>query len=253
MRSGRHPSPAGTGLAVVRADVMRFHFHAAADVSELDLVPAVWTVGGGATDGVRIAGLAPALLQLVVEPGAAWLRGSRPLRVGPAPLDGQSWRLLLPGESVELPPAGRLRLPPVAPLTTAGLLRACAAGCWPWPRSAAAALVAVAGPDAGESFPLSGAEEQLGRAEGATVRLRDPAVSRRQLRLRREAARHRVEPLPGPNPVRCNGRRLRKPRVLEEGDVLGVGRTLLVYQAAVSGAATALPAPPAAPSAGGAG
>jgi hypothetical protein len=232
---------------------MRFHFQAGPDVSELDLVPAVWTVGGGAADGVRIVGLVPALLQLAVEPGAVWLRGGRRLQVGRAPLDADIWRLLLPGESVELAPAGRLHLPSVPPLTTAGLLGACAAGSWPWPRSASAALVAVAGPDGGETFPLVGAKEQVGRAEDATVRLRDPAVSRRQLRMQREAAGHRLEPLPGPNPVRCNGRRLRKSRVLEEGDVLGVGQTLLVYQAALSPGETAQPAPPAAPSAGGAG
>jgi len=232
---------------------MRFHFQAGSGVSELDLVPAVWTVGGGPADGVRIDSLDPALLQLAVEPGAVWLRGRRPLRVGRAPLDAECWRLLLPGESVELPPAGRLLLPGVEPVTTAGLLRASAAGSWPWPRSAAATLVAVAGPDAGETFPLAASEERVGRAEGATIRLRDPSVSRQQLRVVRDAAGHRLEPLPGRNPVRCNGRRLRRSRLFEEGDVLGVGRTLLVYQAALSAVATAPPAPPAAPSAGGAG
>jgi len=205
---------------------MRFHFQAGSGVSELDLVPAVWTVGGGPADGVRIDSLDPALLQLAVEPGAVWLRGRRPLRVGRAPLDAECWRLLLPGESVELPPAGRLLLPGVEPVTTAGLLRASAAGSWPWPRSAAATLVAVAGPDAGETFPLAASEERVGRAEGATIRLRDPSVSRQQLR---------------------------RSRLFEEGDVLGVGRTLLVYEAALSAVATAPPAPPAAPSAGGAG
>ena len=232
---------------------MRFHFQAGPDVSELDLAVALWTVGGGPADGVRITGLPPALLQLAVTPTSVWLRGARPLRVGCAPLDPDSWRLLLPGESVELGPAGRLRLPPVAAVKTAGLLRAFARGDWPLPRSAAAALVAVAGPDAGETFPLAAPREEVGRVEGATVRLRDPAVSRRQLGLVRTADGHRAEPSPGPNPVRRNGRRLRGPAVLREGDVLGVGRTLLCYQAALSGAGTGPRAPPAAPSAGGAG
>ena len=231
---------------------MRFHFQAGPDVSELDLVSALWTVGGGSTDGVHIPGLPAALVQLAVGPVATWLHGRRSIRVGRAPVDANSWRLLLPGEWVELQPAGRLRLPPVPPVATAGLLRALAAGDWPLPRSAAAALVAVAGPDAGATFPLGGGEV-VGRGDGADIPLLDPAVSRRQLRLWPGACGHRLEPLPGPNPVRRNGRRVRAPTLLRAEDVLGIGRTLLVYQPALSAGGTALPAPPGSPSAGGAG
>src|SRR5262249_58115985 len=139
-----------------RGEAMRFHFQAGPDVSELDLVSALWTVGGGSTDGVHIPGLPAALVQLAVGPVATWLHGRRSIRVGRAPVDANSWRLLLPGEWVELQPAGRLRLPPVPPVATAGLLRALAAGDWPLPRSAAAALVSGAGPHAGAAFPLGG-------------------------------------------------------------------------------------------------
>src|SRR5262249_1956948 len=182
---------------------MRFHFQAGPDVSELDLVSALWTVGGGSTDGVHVPGLPPALVQLAVGPVATWLRGRRPLRAGGAPVDADRWRLLLPGEWVDLQPAGRLRLPSVPPAATAGLLRSLAAGDWPLPRSAAAALVAVAGPDAGATFPLGGGEV-VGRGNGVDIPLQDPAVSRRQLRLWPGARGHRLEPLPRPNPVRRN-------------------------------------------------
>lgn len=208
---------------------MRFHFHAGPEVSELDLDAALWTVGGGPSDGVRIAGCPTSLLQLAVTPGSVWLRGGQPLRVGRAPLDPHAWRLLLPGEAVELGAGRTLRLPAVPPAGTDALLRALALPDRPLPRCAAAVLVAVAGPDAGETFALPGPSAEVGRLEGAGVCLRDAAVSRRQLRLVRTGEGHRAEPHPGPNPVRHNGRTLRTAALLREGDVLGVGRTLLCY------------------------
>jgi Inner membrane component of T3SS, cytoplasmic domain len=242
---------------------MRFHFHAGAEASELDLRSALWTVGGGPADGVRIAGLPTALLQLAVTPGSVWLRGARPLRVGRAPLDPRTWRLLLPGEAVDLGAGRTLRLPPAPAAGTEELLRALALDLRPLPRCAAAVLVAVAGPDAGETFSLPGPSADVGRLEAAPVCLRDRAVSRRQLRLVRLGEGHRAEPCPGPNPVRCNGRRLRAPVLLREGDVLGVGRTLLCYfppapdvdggPPRLTSGGTGRPAPPAAPSIGGAG
>jgi len=212
---------------------VRFLFEAGQSTSDLDLGPGQWTVGGAQEDGVRVAGLSPGLVSLEVTEAAVWLRSARELLVGRGPLGAGMRRLLLPGEPVELAPAMRLRRAPEGMTSeTLPLLQSWVRDEGPGARSAAAQLVCVAGPDAPSAFPLTGTQVELGRHPGCGVQLRDRSVSRRHARLVRAANGHRLEDLGGPNPTRRNGRRLRTPASLQDGDVIELGRTLLRYLAA---------------------
>ena len=106
-----------------------------------------------------------------------------------------------------------------------------AAAAWP----AGPKLVLVSGPWEGRAFPLSGEGPwTLGRAATQSVALTyDPYASGESARLVREAkgGHLRVEPVAGArNPPQLNFAPLEGVRALRPGDVLGVGRSLLVYQ-----------------------
>lgn len=103
----------------------------------------------------------------------------------------------------------------------------------PWP--AGPKLVLVGGPWQGHVFPLEGAGPwTLGRSRGRHVSLSyDPFVSAEHALLVAEGERRAVEQLPGArNPCQVNFAPLRKGerRALRPGDILGAGRSLLVYQ-----------------------
>ena len=253
---------------------MHVCFEARGVGSELELQPGTWTVGGAEDDGIRFPGLPPRLIELDLEISRAWVRCSRPLRVGRAVLEPGVRRWLLPGEVVRLSRRAQLRIAAVAePAGTLALVRSLLEpGATPV-CPAAAALICVAGADAGGVFLLAGSALELGRSATCTIRLGDVAVSRRHLELLRDpAGTHRVRDLGSRNRTRCNGRRVRSSVLLQDGDVLGVGRSLLHYRAEspgsrgsadleeherrpepLSASATGPRAPPAAPSDGGAG
>lgn len=195
------------------------------------------------------------------------------LRVGRVVLEVGVRRWLLPRELVRLSRSAQLRLAAdLEPTGTRALLRSLLEPGGPPLSSAAAALVCVAGADAGTVFLLAGAGLELGRSPTCAVQLADGAVSRLHLRLLHDrGGTHRVRDLGSRNRTRCNGRWLRSSLLLSDGDVLGVGRSLLHYRSespeprsssdpeqgrrsdAVSASETAPPAPPAAPSDAGAG
>lgn len=241
---------------------MHVRFEARGVGSELELQPGTWTVGGGVDDGVRFPGLPPRLLELDLFDDRVWVRCTAPRPVGRAVLEPGIERWLLPGERVRLSRAAQLwtDAPATAPSTLV-LVRSLLDPARPPACSAAALLTCVAGKDTGAVFPLLGAAPELGRLPGCAVQLSDGAVSRRHLQLVREAGGHRVRDLGGRNRARCNGRWLRSGRLLADGDVLAVGRSLLHYRAGaperprpvtpLTASGTAPPAPPGAPSGGG--
>ena len=253
---------------------MHVHFEARGVGSELELQPGTWTVGSAEDDGIRFPGLPPRLLELDLEENRAWVRCSQPLRVGRAVLESGVRRWLLPGEVVRLSRRAQLRVAAVAePAGTLALVRSLLEPGGTPVSSAAAALVCVAGADAGTVFLLAGSALELGRSPTCAVQLGDTAVSRRHLQLLRDpAGTHRVRDLGSRNRTRCNGRWLRSGRLLVDGDVLAVGRSLLHYRRespeagrsadpeangrradALNASGTAPPVPPAAPSDAGAG
>ena len=166
--SAAHPSPrhGACGAAQRRCG---FTSTPARRSPELDLVPGRWTVGGGANDGVRIGGLAPAFLNWP-SPRCGVARGER---AGSGWAEGRS----MPGPGGSSSPArrwsSRQRDAFVCHLCDRPERVRCSA---PSPRAsgrshpcAASVLVAVAGPDAGASFPRLG--DRGARAAGA---LRNP-------------------------------------------------------------------------------
>ena len=254
---------------------MQVRFEARGVGSELELQPGTWTVGGGEDDGVRFRGLPPRLLELDLAGHRVWVRCNHPRPVGRAVLERGVQRWLLPGERIRL--SRRVFLwvesQDEVPSTRALMRSLLGPGSLPL-CTAAPLLVCVAGADAGTVFPLAGPAVELGRALACAVRLSDGAVSRRQLRLIASRGAHRVIDLRGRNRVRRNGRWLRSGALLANGDLLGVGRSLLHYRSGtpdetqdvagptesagpddgpVSASARAPPVPPEAASAAGAG
>jgi hypothetical protein len=210
---------------------MRLHFEARGVSSELELEPGTWTLGGAPADGVHFPGLPSRLLELDVSEERVWVACAEPRPVGRAMLAAGVRRWLLPGERIRLSRHAVLRLePPAEDPATVALLRSLLRPGQVALRSAAARLACVAGVDAGTAFPLLGASVELGRLPSCGVRLGDGAVSRRHLQLTAESGRHRVRDLGGRNRARCNGRWLRSGRLLSDGDVLAVGRSLLCYR-----------------------
>jgi pSer/pThr/pTyr-binding forkhead associated (FHA) protein len=253
---------------------MHVHFEARGVGSALELRPGTWTVGGAEDDGIHFPGLPSRLLELDVEPDRAWVRCTRPLRVGRAVLEAGVRRWLLPGEPLRLSREAQILIAPATEAAgTMALVRSLLEPGGTPISSAAPALVCVAGPDAAAVFLLAGPLLELGRSPACAIRLGDGAVSRRHLELGLDpGGTHRVRDLGSRNRTRCNGRRLRSSRLLSDGDLLAVGRSLLHYRRPSPGAdgpgdtsehgargdllsasATGPLAPPAAPSDGGAG
>lgn len=217
---------------------MHVHFEARGVASELELRTGTWTIGGAEDDGVRFPGLPPRLLELDVGTERAWIRCARPLRIGRAVLESNVRRWLLAGEAVRLSRLAQFRIaPPAEAAGTMALVRSLLQRGEAPVSSATPALVCVAGPDAGAVFLLGESTVELGRAPECAIRLADGTVSRRHLELAVDTAvAHRVRDLGSSNRTRCNGRWLRSSRVLADGDLLAVGRSLLHYRRATAGA-----------------
>lgn len=87
-------------------------------------------------------------------------------------------------------------------------------------------LAVIAGPDRGRVFPLCHGDT-LGRAPSAAVALRDPAASRRHVRIERDRGGLAIVDLGSKNGVELNGRRVSSRAPLRDGDQIRVGATLL--------------------------
>lgn len=82
----------------------------------------------------------------------------------------------------------------------------------------------------GNSVELPLGETIVGRDVGCRLRFNDPAVSRRHLRFIRRADEVFVEDLESSNGTRLNGRPVRSPTRLDDGDQITIGgRTLTVH------------------------
>ena len=112
-----------------------------------------------------------------------------------------------------------------------------------------ASLVVRQGAQTGTTFPIGGDEFVLGREEGADVSVRDPEVSRRHSRISWQSGGYYLEDLGSTNGTFLNGDLVTSPRLLQSGDTIGIGQTVLVFQMQAAAApmphpaATARPAP----------
>jgi S-DNA-T family DNA segregation ATPase FtsK/SpoIIIE len=94
-------------------------------------------------------------------------------------------------------------------------------------------LTVVGGPEAGREFPLSSGDLVVGRAPGCAVRLVDPALSSRHLRLRVNGDGVTVTDLASRNGTRLEGATLAEGEEQEllPGAVVSAGRTQLAVAA----------------------
>lgn len=210
-------------------------------------VEAALTAGGSRADGIVVEGLPPAALRLAPSAAGLVVEASVPgVRVRGRPVPPGARRLLRGGEELEA--CGIVLALHAEPPGDDGtrcaaeaLLRGAAAG----EPVAAARLVVLTGPQAGERHPL-GAETTIGRGRAAAIRLRDPRASRLHALLRVGPSGWTVEDLGAKNGVRVGGVRIdaRRPVAVRGEEELVVGDTALAVEGSGHGGArAATPAP----------
>jgi pSer/pThr/pTyr-binding forkhead associated (FHA) protein len=79
-------------------------------------------------------------------------------------------------------------------------------------------------------FPLDGAVVDVGRDEGAAVRIDEPLVSRRHARIEKRGETWFLVDLDSTNFTRVNGHRLRREHELQDGDELVFARARCVFR-----------------------
>jgi hypothetical protein len=89
----------------------------------------------------------------------------------------------------------------------------------------------ILGPLAGHSVDLSGDVTTVGSVVGNTIVLADPAVSRKHAGIRRMDGTYELADLGSTNGIYVNGHRVPK-KTLEEGDVIRVGNSELIFRRA---------------------
>ncbi|MFO0594237.1 MAG: FHA domain-containing protein [Myxococcaceae bacterium] len=217
---------------------MRFELIYDGNTELTDLVDGVVTVGGAKADGIFIEGLPHTLLTLEIDGDALAVTAKRSLRIGSSLFPARVRRLVLAGEELKLPNdivlrrvrdvAARNSRKTVGTAFVAGELLQ--GGELELAHTRAASLTCVAGLDAGRTWALAFDEHLIGRADDATVQVRDRAVSRKHARLFRKGKAWLLEPVTGSmNGAYLNGRLLKQATLLEEGDTLEVGHTVLRF------------------------
>lgn len=92
-----------------------------------------------------------------------------------------------------------------------------------------ASFYVIRGKDNGQHFPIRGAVATIGREAVNQIRLRDTEVSRNHARvLRTEDGAHQISDNGSSNGTYVNSRRVDK-KLLQSGDRVQVGRTLMIY------------------------
>ena len=109
----------------------------------------------------------------------------------------------------------------------------------PGPVDVAPQLVFLEGVRAGSSIHLEDVVS-FGRAEDSTVQLNDVLVSGKHCAIRRQGKEYQLEDAGSTNGTVLNGHRLRERRVLQPGDRIGIGTTLIEYRAGSPATSAAL-------------
>ena len=89
-------------------------------------------------------------------------------------------------------------------------------------------LTVLTGTATGQTFKLPRGDAEIGRAQGAVVRLIDDGVSRNHARLRLETDQLWVEDMGSRNGTFVNGAKIAQPTALRDGDKIQVGRTTVL-------------------------
>jgi len=160
-------------------------------------------------------------------------------RVGEVTLVSARPRQLSPGDVIEIGSfllgfeLGPLRQGVTPPERTASLARRMLRDVvgTAHPAASPPTLTVVAGPDLGLSMRLSETQVSLviGRADDAGLVLQDPDASREHLEITRDADGTLARDLGSKNGLVVNGKAARERR-LKHGDILSVGRNLIMYE-----------------------
>lgn len=106
-------------------------------------------------------------------------------------------------------------------------------------------LIERSGPNPGETFELNKDVLTLGRDVTNDIVLADPEVSRQHARIKRTPGGYVLEDLGSTNGSFVNGERLVSPRVLNPGDLVGLGEDVsLTFEAAAAESAATVMAGP---------
>lgn len=100
------------------------------------------------------------------------------------------------------------------------------------PQRTRPALVVIAGPDMGQTYPLWGETITIGRASHEAtweIRLTDRSVSRPHARLEQSAEGLYLADLESANGTTLNDSPVRQPLLLRDQDVIGVGESKLLF------------------------
>ncbi|QSQ25053.1 FHA domain-containing protein [Pyxidicoccus parkwayensis] len=100
----------------------------------------------------------------------------------------------------------------------------------PAPASAGSRLVCIAGPKAGEEFPLEDGEYVIGRANDNPICIPDTSVSRKHVMVRKVGAGWAVSDLGSGNGTLVNGDAISDETPLANGDVVTLGDTELRFE-----------------------
>jgi hypothetical protein len=203
----------------------------------VDLADGLATVGGGADDGICLEGLPAGLLTLRMEANQLSVTAKRSVRVGEAVFPARVARLLVEGEDLQLPNdivirrvVDQKKRDSRKFVATAFVAQELLSGDLNTEDTRAATLTCVTGLDRGRVFPIPFEDNVIGRADDAAIRIRDRAVSRHHVRLVREGRDYVLKlVVSSMNGVYVNGLLLKRDTVLNTGDVVEVGQTILRF------------------------
>ncbi|MDP2273014.1 MAG: FHA domain-containing protein [Archangium sp.] len=203
----------------------------------VDLADGLATVGGSPKDGICIEGLPHGLLTLRLEGSHLSVTAQRSVRVGDALFPARVARLLIEGEELKLPNdvvirrvVDQKKRDSRKLMATAFVAQELLSGEIHAEDTRAATFTCVTGLDAGRVFPIPFDDNIIGRADEATIRIRDRAVSRQHARLVRDGRHFKLSLVTSSmNGVYVNGLLLKKDTVLKTGDVVEVGQTILRF------------------------
>jgi len=97
-------------------------------------------------------------------------------------------------------------------------------------RHSSGKLIVQQGPQAGNIFFLKGALTILGREPGVDIALNDPECSRQHIRITSLPGSYMIEDLGSTNGSLLNGEPLSKPQLLNSGDTISLGKTILIFE-----------------------
>lgn len=211
----------------------------------LTLPPGHHSAGGGTSDALPLPGAPEGIFDLELSAETAIVLPRRPgVRLGARALRvGERW-LLRPGHAVSACDHELLREAEPGPGPaegTAALARGLLCGGFGQAPVPLPTLVWLNGRDCGKRLPLLDEATFLGRGDGAMARVRDALASRTHAKLLMRDGRALLSDLSSANGLFVDGQPITGERELVGGEVLRLGETELLFEAAL---ARSRPPPP---------